>query len=520
MNERYRILLLSSQPEDDVSLVRKEIQCGCDVETMMLADPVPPGPWDAVLWDVALLGDTDSEQRAQDDAQHLASPAAVRDLLDRAGHPSLVLLSEDGRRADAQRAREMGSDDWIVRSRPWRLVSAIHRAHGDRLDLAHRKLLQAQKMELLGQLACGVAHDFNNIHTVVSGSAELLQTRLPKVDPLQRYADEIIRASRKAAALTRKLLTFGRQQDFKPAVVDLGDLVSDTEKMLRRLIGENVTLTTYRPAEPRLVRADAVQLEQVVLNLAVNARDAMPHGGRLEIRVDQRTVGAELEHLDVRAGPFITLEVTDSGHGMDAATRARIFEPFFTTKGTKGGTGLGLSTVYGIVRRCEGAIEVRTRPNAGTTFRVWLPESTDSQQPRPAPIPAIASPIGSGSILLDEHEPSVCRVLQRSLESSGYTVHSAGDGNDAQELLRRLPKNEIDVLVCDVVMPGISGPDLVRIVRDHSADMKVVLMSGYPETRFASLGVGDIFLHKPFTSERLASEIGNLLRPAERSVER
>jgi two-component system cell cycle sensor histidine kinase/response regulator CckA len=384
-------------------------------------------------------------------------------------------------------------------------------------DITGRKKLeeqfrQSQKMEAIGRLSGGIAHDFNNLLGVIIGYSEILQDRLPTTDALRDSVDEILGAGKRAASLTRQLLAFSRQQVLEPRILDLNGVVSDLEKMLRRLIGEDIELTTV--LEPTLgkVRADQGQLEQVILNLAVNARDAMPQGGKLTIAtantiMDENSV--RRYSYPVPPGPYILLTVTDSGIGMDAATKARVFEPFFTTKEKGKGTGLGLSTVYGVVKQSGGYIEFDSEPGKGTNFKIHLPRADEFMESEKAS-PAKAAPAReTGTVLLVEDEKSL-RILTRNLlELSGYTVLEAKDGSEALETSRK-HTGSIDLLLTDIVMPGISGRALAQQLSQQRPEMKVVLMSGYTGQSIGEkeyLERGSFFLQKPFTRESLAHKI-------------
>ena len=377
------------------------------------------------------------------------------------------------------------------------------------------QLRQAQKMEAVGRLAGGVAHDFNNLLTAMTGFTELLADRLPAGDPKWRHVEGIRTATRRAADLTRQLLAFSRKQVLQPCVLDLNTVVRSLDRMLQRLIGEDVRLEIAAGADLGSVRADQGQIEQVILNLAVNARDAMPDGGRLMIE----TANVELDAVYVRdhtgsaPGRYVVLAVTDSGVGMDAETQSHIFEPFFTTKPVGQGTGLGLATVYGIVKQSGGHVWVDSEPGRGATFRVYLPRVSD---PVPLTPPSPASPPlvrGSGTILLAEDDPRVREVLAEVLRLSGYRVLRAADGQAALELAQAHP-GEIQVLVTDVVMPGMTGPELAEALVASRPGIRVLYMSGYTGdamVRRREMGDGASFLQKPFSPSAIASKVREIL---------
>jgi two-component system, cell cycle sensor histidine kinase and response regulator CckA len=363
------------------------------------------------------------------------------------------------------------------------------------------QLRQAQKMEAVGRLAGGIAHDFNNLLTAISGYSEFLIGGAP--DPkLRRYAEEIKRASDRAAALTGQLLAFSRRQVLQPRILDLNATVGDMDMMLRRLIGEDVELVTMLGSELAPVRADPTQIEQVIINLAVNARDAMPHGGSVTIET-ANVVGDDVA--------FVELRLTDTGVGMTESERRQLFDPFFTTK--EGGTGLGLATVYGIVEQSGGTIEVESAPGLGSSFRVLLPAEWAPIDAAESDAARLAPAAGEETILLVEDELVVRRLVAEILESNGYTVLQAGDGPSALELLRR-HTGPLDLLVTDVVMPGMSGPDVAGAVAAMRPGTQVLYISGYTDSSVGQHGVrepGIAFLRKPFAADVLTRKVREVL---------
>ena len=433
-----------------------------------------------------------------------------------------TILSKDHVAFEYRFRHQDGSYHWIhdearlTRDSAGRPVEVF----GSWVDITERKalemqLLQAQKMEAVGQLAGGVAHDFNNVLTAIAGYAELLREDLPSEDARRGDAEEIIRATERAAALTRQLLAFSRRQVLAPRVLDLNTVVASVDNMLRRLIAADVELRTALAPELGAVRADPGQLEQVIMNLVVNARDAMPRGGKLTIE----TANAELdesyalEHPAVVAGPFVMLAVSDSGVGMDAATQARIFEPFFTTKEKGKGTGLGLATVYGIVKQSGGNIWLYSEPGRGTTFKIYLPR-VDQPLELPAPTPASReTPRGTETVLLVEDDEAVRTLARKMLASHGYTVLAAPSGADALELAAS-HAGPIHLLVTDVVLPGMSGRELATRFQSVRPGLKVLYTSGYTDDAVVHHGVldpGIAFLQKPFTSGTLARKVRETL---------
>jgi PAS domain S-box-containing protein len=387
-------------------------------------------------------------------------------------------------------------------------------SHETRLE---QQFLQAQKMEAVGRLAGGVAHDFNNLLGVITGYGEIVQRRLAAEDPLQGRMEQILKAASHAAGLTRQLLAFSRKQVLQPRILDLNAVVADMDQMLRRLIGEDVELTAL--LEPNLgsVRADPGQIEQVIMNLAVNARDAMPDGGRLTIETRNADLDAEYSatHPPARAGSYVLLTVTDTGAGMDAATQAHIFEPFFTTKEVGKGTGLGLSTVYGIVKQSEGFVWVYSEVGVGTTFKVYLPRIDQEAAPMRRPQPGPLLP-GSETVLLVEDEASLRDLLRATLEANGYTVLVARDGFEALKAATA-HAGAIHIMVTDVIMPGMNGPRTAELVAPARPQMKILYISGYSDesvTQHGLIGPGRAFLSKPFGAETLLRAVRQALDAA------
>ncbi len=383
------------------------------------------------------------------------------------------------------------------------------------LRRSEEQLLQARKLEAVGRLAGGVAHDFNNILTVVLSYADFMLARLDPGDRLRGFADEIRKASEKAASLTSQLLAFSRKQVLQPRVLDLNDSIADMEKMLRRLIGEDIEFMTVLDPGLGRVKADPNQLVQVVINLAVNARDAMPKGGKLMIE----TANADLDdayaktHAGARPGPHVMLAVSDTGEGMDAETRSRIFEPFFTTKESGKGTGMGLATVYGIVKQSGGNVWVYSEPGRGSTFKIYLPRSEDAEEVPPAARPAAVSLGGSETVLLVEDEESVRTAAREILKERGYRVIEAGDGRGAVQAGER-EGGAIHLMVTDVIMPGMNGREAASRLAARHPEMKVLYASGYAENAIVHHGVldpGISFLQKPFTPEGLARKVREVL---------
>jgi two-component system, cell cycle sensor histidine kinase and response regulator CckA len=381
-------------------------------------------------------------------------------------------------------------------------------------DALQEQLRQAQKMEAVGRLAGGVAHDFNNLLSVIMGYTSLSMERTRGDDPLRGQLEEVLRAAERARDLTRQLLAFSRQQVLEPRIVNLNEVIGQLERMLERLIGEDVQFAAIKSPDLGRVRVDPSQIEQVLMNLVVNARDAMPTGGKLTVE----TANVELdetyaaEHPPVVAGPHVMLAVSDTGHGMDRTTQARIFEPFFTTKEVGRGTGLGLSTVFGVVRQSDGHIWVYSEPGKGAVFKVYFPrvsaeDQEEVQRPRPAP------KSGTETILVLEDEEQVRRVVIAMLVRGGYKVLEAATAAQALAIARQSDQI-IDLLLTDVVMPTMSGPEVVKRVRETRPRLKAICMSGYTDEtvfRHGILESGVAFLQKPITPDSLRQKIRSVL---------
>ena len=363
------------------------------------------------------------------------------------------------------------------------------------------ELRQAQKMEAIGRLAGGVAHDFNNLLAAIMGHAELMMRRLDAAHPLHRHAESVLKAATRGALLTRQLLAFSRKEVLTPRVLDVHVVIAEMEEMLRRLIGEHIELVIVLGDHPVQVRADRGQIEQVVMNLAVNARDAMAVGGLLTIEVATMHQSAESVAGPLKAGPYVTISVSDTGCGMDASTAARIFEPFFTTKDQGKGTGLGLSTVYGIVEQSNGHIDVASQPGAGATFMVYLPRVEEDAAALGGEGPASTAVRGCETVLLAEDEPAVRAMACEALQNHGYAVLEARNGVEALALARA-HRGPLHLLVTDVVMPHMGGGELARQLLAQRPGLRVLYMSGYTDDAVVRQGVSEAtsaFLQKPFT---------------------
>jgi two-component system, cell cycle sensor histidine kinase and response regulator CckA len=456
--------------------------------------------------------------------KHLSVFYEPSDAKDGRPEKTLALAAQTGRAEDeGRRVRKDGSIFWANV-----VVAPIHDSAGVLLgfakvthDLTERRSLeerlsQSQKMEAIGTLAGGVAHDFNNLLSVVISYSELLADGLKDGDPMRADLDEIKGAGWRGVALTRQLLAFSRQQVLQPKVVDLTEIVAGMETMLRRLIGEDVELTAIGPPTLDKINVDPGQMEQVIMNLAVNARDAMPRGGKLTIETAEIVLDETYasEHSGVKPGPHVMLVVSDTGIGMENATQARMFEPFFTTKEIGTGTGLGLATVFGIVRQSGGAISASSEPGKGTTFKVYFPVADRAMVAR-APVPSAdrRSLRGSETILLVEDDEGVRIVTRTILRKYGYNVLEAHGVGDAF-LLCDQDAATIHLLLTDVVMPRMSGRQLASKLITARPDLKVLYMSGYTDDAVVRHGILDAtiaLLQKPITPEALVRKVRDVL---------
>jgi PAS domain S-box-containing protein len=394
----------------------------------------------------------------------------------------------------------------------WRDITERRRAD-EALRRAEEQLRQAQKMEAVGNLAGGIAHDFNNLLSVILGTCGLLAEELPEDHPARASVEEVRIAGERATDLTRQLLAFSRKQILQPRVVDLNEAVRRMERILKRLIGEDIELTVVAAPGLRHVRVDPSQLEQVIMNLAVNARDAMPRGGKLAIETaDVLLEGEAAERLGAAPGPHVVLAIADTGVGMTRETQRRMFDPFFTTKARGKGTGLGLAMVLGIVQQSGGHIQVHSEPGRGTTFRIYLPSTTEAVTAA-APKPAEARPGGDETILVVEDEEQVRGLLEAILRRAGYRVLSAPGGAEALELIARSDA-PVQLLLTDVVMPGMSGPALAQRLLALRPALKVIYISGYAYEEIDDRGVldaGTQFLAKPVTPDALTRKVREVL---------
>jgi PAS domain S-box-containing protein len=380
------------------------------------------------------------------------------------------------------------------------------------------QLRQSQKMEAVGRLSGGIAHDFNNLLGVIIGYSESMEYRMAPNDPLRKSAEEIRKAGERAASLTHQLLAFSRQQALQPQVLDLNALVTDMGKMLRRVIGTDIELTAKLSPELGQVKAEQSQIEQVIVNLVVNARDAMPEGGKLLIETSNLRVSENLagSFPFLEPGPYVLLTVTDTGTGMDADTKRHIFEPFFTTKGPGKGTGLGLATVYGVVKQSGGGVIVDSELGNGSTFKIFLPQTLDSAVTPAAVRPSAKVSMGSGTILLVDDEEALLNLAAERLTECGYTVLPARDGVHALDIARSF-NGPIHLLLTDIMMPKMGGLALARYLSELRPGTRVVFMTGHADREGPyreALHSGAVSIEKPFSNERLIRLVGQMLDTA------
>jgi PAS domain S-box-containing protein len=433
------------------------------------------------------------------------------------------VLQEGVAAADIVRElRRNGTSFWFSETK-----APIKTAQGDVIGLVgilrditrqrtlEQQLAQAQKMEAIGQLAGGVSHDLNNLLAVIGGYGQLVSQALPPGDPKREDMAEILGATRRAENLIRQLLTFSRRQVVQPKILNLNDSVSSLEKILGRVISESIEIKTNLEPELALVRADANQIDQVILNLAVNARDAMPNGGRLVVETANVTLNGTETGSGV-SGKFVVLSVSDTGVGMDDDTKKHIFEPFFTTKEVGKGTGLGLATVYGITQQCGGHIEVESALGRGTTFKIYLPQVAGAVSTPERRSDRPTGRYGGATVLLVEDNPAVRQMVGRILRERGYSVIEAAHPEEALAAGERQGAR-FDLVLTDVVMPRMSGPELVKHLRERSAQMRVLYMSGYAGAAISREAAieNEAYIEKPFTPDALVETIHTLLNSAD-----
>ena len=506
-----RVLLVSDSESDVLQLIEELRQSDYVPYYQRVAAAGALHEAFAQKWDLIL---------AEYEGPVLRALAALEMLHETGADIPFVVISGPTPEESVLEVLKAGAAGFITRDHLSRLGATVARemsqAEGRReRGRLEQQFRQAQKMEAVGRLAGGVAHDFNNLLTVITGYADLLLGGGGLQPPQRTALEEIRRAAERGGALTHQLLAFSRRQPFTPKVVQLNTLIMNMEKMLSRLIGEDIELITVPAAEPATARTDPGQLEQVIMNIVVNARDAMPGGGKLIIetansQVDQTYAGP---NVDLKPGSYVMLAISDTGMGMDPETTAHLFEPFFTTKAPGKGTGLGLATAYGIVKQSGGAISIYSEPGRGTTVKIYLP----SAEARPAPetaAPEVPDSLrGSEIILVVEDEARVRKLICEVLIARGYRVLEAVRGEEAIRMAAEY-EGRIHLLLADVVMPEMSGPRAVEQIRALQPGIKVLYMSGYTDEAIVHHGIldsGQAFLQKPFLPDTLARKVREVL---------
>jgi signal transduction histidine kinase len=513
-----RVLIIEDSEDDALLLLRELRRAGYDpssqrVQTKAELEEALQQRWELILSDYTL--------------PQFGALEALHVLQEKGQDLPFIAVSGTVTETTILAAIKAGAGDYLMKDNLTRLGAAVDRELREAMGRRERRRLEeqlrhAQKMEAVGRLAGGVAHDFNNLLTVITGYSDLLLAG-QDLAPAQRTAlEEIRKASERGGALTHQLLAFSRRQPLTPKVVRPNELVANMEKMLRRLIGEDVQLTTI-PATTGTIKTDPGQLEQVIMNLVVNARDAMPQGGKLTIETGDFLLDDPFTatSLDLKPGAYVMLAISDTGIGMDAETRSHLFEPFFTTKAPGRGTGLGLATAYGIIRQSGGSILVYSEPGHGTTLKIYLPRVPDhngGEQPAQTPEADIA---GSETILVVEDEDRVRKLICEVLLAKGYRVLEAIRGEEAVAICKG-HAGAIDLVVVDVVMPQMSGPDVVRQLQEARPSLKVLYMSGYTDEAIMQHGIlasGSAFLQKPFMPNTLARKVREVLNAQNSSAE-
>jgi two-component system, cell cycle sensor histidine kinase and response regulator CckA len=506
-----RLLLCEDQENDAVLLLSELERLGYTVEfTRVDTGPAMAAalaePWDLIISDFAM--------------PQFGAYAALALCREKGVDVPFIIVSGTIEEEEAVEAMRLGADDFITKGRLARLGPAIvrsRREYEERLArrAAEARLRQAQKMEAIGQLAGGVAHDFNNLLGVIQGYGELMVKELATHERHGRRLEQILRAADRGAALTRQLLALSRHRPFETRPIDLNAVVTELDPMLRRLISEDIQITTVLEDGLHRVKADPNQMEQVLMNLAINARDAMATGGRLTIETRNVDLDAHyvLAHPDARPGPHACLAVEDTGHGIDPETLARVFEPFFTTKEPGKGTGLGLATVYGIVRQNGGHVSLESAVGKGTRLTVYLPSTAEAQPAaaaEPGPEPRRQ---GSETVLLVEDDPALRLVIREALQVEGYTVVDGDDPAAALAAAAAHPQ-PIHLMITDLVMPHLTGREAAERVRAARPAIKVIYMSGYSSALPEPLGGlpdGSAFLQKPFSLDALLRKLREAL---------
>jgi two-component system, cell cycle sensor histidine kinase and response regulator CckA len=502
-----RVLLIEDSEDDALLLLRELSRNGYEpasqrIETGPQMEQALTQKWDLIISDYSL--------------PHFDPLSALKILEHQDLDIPCIVVSGSVDETTILNAMKAGAADYLMKDNLMRLGPAVDRELREAASRRERRRLEeqmrhAQKMEAIGRLAGGVAHDFNNLLTVITGYSELLLGSPGLPEPVHSGLEEIKRAAARGGSLTRQLLIFSRKQKLTLKSVNLNDLVANMEKMLGRLIGENIGLSTVLRPDLGLVRADMGQFEQVVMNMVVNARDAMPDGGKLTIETANVTLPAA--QAELKAGSHVMLAISDTGIGMSAETQSHIFEPFFTTKESGKGTGLGLATAYGIVKQSGGGIRVYSEPGRGTTFRVYLPR-VDQPMEEVAAEPVKANSMnGTETVLVVEDDPEVRKLICEILRARGYHVLETRTGDEAIQMART-HADPVQLVLADVILPQMSGPDIVRGVKQHKPEIRALYISGYTDEavlRHGMLDKGVTFLSKPFLPDVLAKKVREVL---------
>jgi two-component system cell cycle sensor histidine kinase/response regulator CckA len=512
MSQSLRVLIVDDNEADAILLQRFLGKSALPMVTERVAEAegllsALERHWDAILLDYMMPG--------------LTAPEALRHIRARDPIVPVIVLSGAATEQTLVDVMKAGAQDYVLKSNMARLVPALERevaeaAKRREQESLRRQLELAQRMESVGRLAGGIAHDFNNLLGIVIGHAELAARRIAPDHPATKSLHGIQDAARRASELTRQLLAFGRKQTMEPQVVDLGETVDGVSRLLQRVLGEDITIRVDTDPSLGFVRLDPVQIEQVVINLAVNARDAMAQGGTLSFRLSNASVNDayKLYSANMAPGEYVLLQVSDTGAGMAPEVQAHIFEPFFTTKPSGQGTGLGLATVYGIVKQSGGWIWVYSEPGQGTSFSIYFPRCDQVSAPPPSSVDATSTG-GWETVLLVEDQDALREVTCDVLESAGYTVLTASGAVEARKMSDAHAAT-IHLLISDVVMPDMAGPDLAEVLLTQRPDMRVLFLSGYNEEMAAIKklsAAGVKYLQKPVTIQALSAAMRELLVP-------
>ena len=520
MSKRLNVLHVEDSRDDSAFVLRvlrkSDLEIHLErVETAnAMAEALEKRNWDIILADFAL--------------PQFSGLAALKLLQQSNKDLPFVIVSGAIGEETAVEAMKAGASDYVMKNNLARLIPVIEREIQEskvrqerrRMEEALResenKLHQAQKLEAVGRLAGGIAHDFNNILTMIIGNSDLILMERGLDASIRESVQDIKQSVERAASLTQRLLAFSHKQVLQLRRINLNELISNLEKMLKRLIQENISFVTKLDPNTGQINADPGQIDQIIINLALNARDAMPNGGKLILETQKVFLdgGYCRQHPGVAPGSYVLLAVSDTGHGMDEETKDHIFEPFFTTKGVGKGTGLGLSIVYGIVKQSGGNIWVYSEPEHGTIFKIYLPQIEEDENRKEAVYQKQELKGGKETILLVEDEKGLRKVVCKLLQRYGYTITQASNGDEALETIAKSGQGEIDLLITDVIMPGMGGKDLSEKLHDKYPELKVLYISGYTDNSIVHNGVLEervAFLQKPFSVQNLTQKVREVL---------